>query len=74
MEDMVRAAHMDTMTTNIATKSLAARLRAHAVRMTNAAKASHVGSCLSMADILAVLYGAAMRTDPMRPDWRIATG
>ena len=60
---------MDRMTTNFATLALAARLRAHALRMTNRAKASHVGSCLSMADILAVLYGAAMRTDPARPDW-----
>jgi transketolase len=60
---------MDQTTSNFATIALAARLRAHAVRMTNRAKASHVGSCLSMADILAVLYGAAMRTDPARPDW-----
>jgi transketolase len=60
---------MGTMTGNITTTALAARLRAHAVRMTNAAKASHVGSCLSMADMLAVLYGAAMRTDPTRPEW-----
>ena len=60
---------MDAMTTNFATLALASRLRAHAVRMTNAAKASHIGSCLSMADILAVLYGAAMRVDPARPGW-----
>lgn len=60
---------MDAMTSNLATEALAQRLRAHAVRMTNAARASHVGSCLSMADILAVLYGAAMRYDPARPDW-----
>jgi transketolase len=60
---------MDQLTNHLATEALATRLRAHAVRMTNRAKASHVGSCLSMADILAVLYGAAMRTDPARPDW-----
>jgi transketolase len=60
---------MDQITANFSTTALAARLRAHAVRMTNRAKASHVGSCLSMADILAVLYGAAMRTDSKRPDW-----
>ncbi len=53
----------------IDTRSLAARLRAHAVRMTNRAKASHVGSCLSMADILAVLYGGVLRLDPAAPDW-----
>ena len=60
---------MDQITGNFSTTALAARLRAHAVRMTNRARASHVGSCLSMADILAVLYGAAMRVDPARPDW-----
>ena len=72
MEEMVGSAveaHMDQLTNHLATTALAARLRAHAVRMTNRARASHVGSCLSMADILAVLYGAAMRTDPARPDW-----
>ena len=57
------------MTSHFATTALAARLRGHALRMTNRARASHIGSCLSMADILAVLYGAAMRTDPARPDW-----
>jgi transketolase len=51
------------------TQALARRLRGHAVRMTNRAKASHLGSCLSMADILAVLYGQVMHYDPARPDW-----
>ena len=60
---------MDAMTSHFATTALAARLRGHALRMTNRARASHIGSCLSMADILAVLYGSAMRTDPARPDW-----
>jgi transketolase len=30
---------------------------------------SHVGSCLSIADIVAVLYGEILRLDPARPDW-----
>jgi transketolase len=51
------------------TRLLARHLRAHALRMTNRARASHVGSCLSMADMLAVLYGAVLRTDGRRPDW-----
>jgi transketolase len=51
------------------TIALARRLRAHALRMTHRARASHVGSCLSMADILAVLYGAVLRVDPRHPDW-----
>jgi transketolase len=44
--------------------SLARRLRLHIVRMTNRAKSSHVGGGLSMADILAVLYGDVLRVDP----------
>jgi transketolase len=51
------------------TLRLARQLRAHAVQMTNRAKASHVGSCLSMADILAVLYGQVMHFDGAKPDW-----
>ena len=50
------------------TRALAFRLRAHALRMTHKARASHIGSCLSMADIMAVLYGKVMRLDPARPD------
>lgn len=51
------------------TRDLAKRLRAHALRMTNVARASHIGSCLSMADILAVLYGSVLNVDPRKPDW-----
>lgn len=47
----------------------AARLRALVVRLTNKAKTSHVGSSLSMADILAVLYSGILQVDPQRPDW-----
>lgn len=48
---------------------LARRIRAHVLRMTHKANASHVGSCLSIADILAVLYGNVLRVDPARPGW-----
>lgn len=51
------------------TVALARRLRGHALRMTHRARASHIGSCLSMADMLAVLYGAVLRLDPAQPDW-----
>jgi transketolase len=47
---------------------LARRIRGHTLRMVHRAKASHVGSCLSMADLLAVLYGGVLRVDPARPD------
>lgn len=51
----------------INTRDFAARIRAHALRMVFRAKASHIGSCLSMADILATLYTQTMRIDPLRP-------
>jgi transketolase len=47
---------------------LASRIRAQALRMVHRAQASHIGTCFSMADILAVLYGAVLRVDPARPD------
>src|SRR5262249_56244548 len=48
---------------------LARRIRAHALRMVHRVNASHIGGCLSIADILAVLYGSVLRVDPKRPDW-----
>lgn len=47
---------------------LARRIRGHALRMVHAAKSSHIGSCLSIADILAVLYAEILRINPRRPD------
>lgn len=51
----------------MSTEEFARRVRCHAVRMTNRAKSSHVGSSLSMAEILAVLYGGVLRVDPNDP-------
>jgi len=48
---------------------LAKRIRKHCVRMTGKANASHVGSALSAADLLAAVYGRALRYDSSRPDW-----
>jgi transketolase len=45
-------------------RTLAMRIRRHVVQMTHRAKASHVGTSLSMADLLAVLYGAILHVDP----------
>ena len=45
----------------------ARRIRAHALRMVYAAKSSHIGSCLSIADILAVMYTRILRLDPANP-------
>jgi len=41
---------------NINSSDLAKYIRKHSLLMTHAAKSSHIGSCLSYADILAVLY------------------
>lgn len=50
-------------------RALARKLRSHSLRMISQAKTSHVGSCLSVADILAVLYGSELRIDPKQPAW-----
>ena len=50
-------------------RRIATRIRSHVLRMTNRAKTSHVGTSLSMADLLAVLYGGVIRVDPDRPGW-----
>ncbi len=47
---------------------LAARIRIQALRMVAKANASHIGSALSIADIVAVLYSGALNVDAARPD------
>ena len=49
--------------------ALALRIREHCVRMTHRGKSGHLGSMLSMADILAVLYSGVLRVDPKNPGW-----
>jgi len=49
--------------------ALAKSIRVDVLEMTHRVNASHVGTCLSMADILAVLYDGVARVDPARPDW-----
>lgn len=48
---------------------LAKRIRQHSIRMTGRANASCIGSSLSAADLVAALYGRALRHDPRHPDW-----
>ena len=48
------------------TEELALRLRRHVVRMCSHGGSSHVGSALSIADIIAVLYGEVLRFDSAR--------
>jgi transketolase len=48
---------------------LALAIRKHAIVMTNLGKSSHVGSVLSIADILAVLYSGVLKINPAEPKW-----
>ena len=50
-------------------KDLATKIRANSLRMTHGGQSGHVGSMLSMADILAVLYESILRVKPESPDW-----
>ena len=56
-------------TTSLQLREHARTLRLDAVRMVHQAKASHLGSCLSMADLLACLYWKTLRVDPHQPQW-----
>jgi transketolase len=49
------------------TAALAQRIRCHVLEMVSRGKSSHVGSVFSMADVIAVLYGAVLRVDPASP-------
>jgi transketolase len=48
---------------------LARLIRGYAVKMTNLEHSGHVGSSLSMAELVAVLYEGILRVDPKHPDW-----
>jgi transketolase len=50
-------------------EKLANNIRKHAVVMTSLGKSSHIGSILSIADIIAVLYGSILQYDPKNPKW-----
>ncbi len=47
--------------------ALATTIRSQCLRMTHHGKSGHVGSMLSMAEILAVLYDRILRVDPASP-------
>jgi transketolase len=50
-------------------RRLAQLIRGYAVKMTNLEHSGHVGSSLSMAELVAVLYGGILRVDPGNPRW-----
>lgn len=47
--------------------NLAQKIRVHSLKMTSTGGSSHIGACLSIADILAVLYSRCLRVDPREP-------
>lgn len=67
-EDLI--AGVDVGTNKLCSSQELARLaRIHVLRMTNQANSSHVGTCLSCIDLLAVLYRCIMRYDATSPQW-----
>lgn len=50
-------------------QAFAIQIRAHVLKMIHNGRASHVGSSLSIADLLAVLYGGVLNVEASRPDW-----
>ena len=48
-------------------RRLATTIRAHTLRMTHHGKSGHVGSMLSMAELVAVLYMRILNVDPKNP-------
>ncbi len=50
-------------------KTFAARIRLETVKEVGIRGFGHIGGALSIADLLAVLYGGVMRVDPQNPAW-----
>jgi transketolase len=57
------------VTTHEQVRAMARQVRLDVLAMTHRSGASHVGTCFSIADIIAVLYSAVLRVDPDAPDW-----
>lgn len=57
------------MLSNEKVSTLAKKARIHSVRMVNKGGSSHIGSALSIVDILAVLYGRVMQYRSKSPKW-----
>lgn len=53
---------------DINTRDLARRMRSQALQMVHRARASHIGSALSICDIVAVLYGQVLKVCPSQPE------
>ena len=53
----------------LAKRRFSVRIRMETLRAIASIGSGHVGGALSIADVLAVLYGKQLRHDPQRPDW-----
>lgn len=51
-------------------EQLAWKIRRHGIEMTHLSGGSHIGSILSVADIIAVLYADIMKYDAKNPNWK----
>lgn len=58
----------DASTRADALAELATAIRVHAIRTIHEARLGHVGGDFSVADVLAVMFGAVLRMNPERPD------
>ena len=67
LEDLRYHWHMSAETQ--LAEEFSAKIRAHALRMASRANSAHIGSSLSVADIVSVLYTQILRVDPAKPDW-----
>jgi len=52
---------------HMSSEEFARNVRVSVLRMTNKGQSSHIGSCFSACDILAVLYSKVMHVDPANP-------
>ena len=66
---MPKYCRVGQMSCGSVTQQLASSLRANALQMVHRAGASHIGSALSICDIVAVLYGQILNIDSKHPDW-----
>lgn len=67
LTEMLAAGQSGTRLSVPPSSALGRSIRASTLRMTHRSRASHVGSCLSCADILAVLYASVLHVDPAAP-------
>ncbi len=55
--------------TDLELKIDAVKIRIGVLEALSKLRAGHIGGCMSMAEVVAVLYGRAMRHDPQNPKW-----